>query len=176
MRVEQRADDVLNDYDEPDRRPCPAASKQEQMCAPHGKQERGADKPKLDRDCEYLIVRIGRNQRRGAGITDHRAAELFADRSRAVTEHRRVGDQYYRFPPELQPFTSAGARPGGLIVADLIDDRRDALTKERRGLPYQGGRYDGQGQQGGEGGTPAEPQATEEHEKDRYRDHRRATG
>ena len=86
MRVEQRADDVLNDYDEPDRRPCPAASKQEQMCAPHGKQERGADKPKLDRDCEYLIVRIGRYLRCYSRLAGDGTTELVANRTSAVTE------------------------------------------------------------------------------------------
>ena len=63
VRVEQRADDVLDHHHEPDTCHWPHADEQADMGDPHCDEHGGANEPELDGNREYLIVRIMRSLR-----------------------------------------------------------------------------------------------------------------
>src|SRR6516165_8549334 len=169
MGIEQRTDDILDHDHQPDPRREPAGRKEPEVSHPHRNQQGGADKADLDRDRKQLIVRITWGLPGHAGLSDVRAAELLRNRTGAMAEHRRIGDEHDRSTPEFQPLAGARTNTGGLIIAGLLHHRGDALSQAGRSLPCSDRQHRYRKRGAGEP-SPAESARTEQQEQDRNDD------
>src|SRR6202048_1639914 len=135
MRMEQRRDDILRDHDQaaPAHDPL-RAKEQRQVRDPHGVHDSDTEQPELHCDRQRLLMRVLRDDRRGAAGADD-AAKLLLDRAGAVTEHRGGGDETQRFLPEFQTLARRGVRVLRLIEMDLASDLQDALAQIIGGEP-----------------------------------------
>ena len=74
------------------------------MGDPHRPQHGNTDHAELYSDGKRLIVRIGSGDAGGTGLTGGGFFKQRSDRSGAVTDHRRLPNEFDRLFPEFQPF------------------------------------------------------------------------